>query len=90
MLIVGDDVTDEDMFRAAPDGAITVHVGGGRTAARMRLSGPDQVRKLLGELVEHLDLRVHPGRGAAPEEDEPGSTREPDRPAAVGRGDPVG
>jgi trehalose 6-phosphate synthase/phosphatase len=59
MLIVGDDVTDEDMFRAAPDGAVTVHVGGGPTEARMRLVGPDQVRKLLAELAERLDLRVH-------------------------------
>jgi len=62
MLIVGDDVTDEDMFRAAPEDAVTVHVGGGRSAARMRLVGPDQVRKLLTELTERLDQRVHPDR----------------------------
>ncbi len=59
MLIVGDDVTDEDMFRAAPEGAVTVHVGGGKTVAKMRLVGPDQVRKMLTELAERLDLRVH-------------------------------
>ena len=59
MLIVGDDVTDEDMFRAAPDGAVTVHVGSGPTEARMRLVGPDQVRKLLTELAGRLDLRIH-------------------------------
>jgi trehalose 6-phosphate synthase/phosphatase len=66
MLIVGDDVTDEDMFRAAPADAVTVHVGRGPTIARMRLLGPDQVRKLLTELVGHLGGRVHgegePGR----------------------------
>ncbi len=62
MLIVGDDTTDEDMFRAAPAGAVTVHVGGGPTEARMRLMGPDQVRILLTELTAQLDLRVHPDR----------------------------
>ena len=65
MLIVGDDVTDEDMFLAAPDGAVTVHVGSGPTAARMRLVGPDQVRKLLTELAERLDLRIHPDHSEA-------------------------
>lgn len=68
MLIVGDDVTDEDMFRAAPEDAVSVHVGGGRSAARMRLIGPDQVRKLLAELTERLDLRVHPDRAGTPGE----------------------
>ena len=65
MLIMGDDVTDEDMFRSAPDGAATVHVGSGRTEARMRLIGPDQVRKVLTELTDRLDLRVHPDRAEA-------------------------
>ena len=60
MLIVGDDATDEDMFRAAPADAITVHVGTGKTVARMRLIGPDQVRNLLMELAAQLDLRAHP------------------------------
>ncbi len=62
LLIIGDDVSDEDMFRAAPPDAVTVHVGTGRTDARMRLIGPDQVRKLLTELTDRLDLRVHPDR----------------------------
>jgi trehalose 6-phosphate synthase/phosphatase len=57
LLVVGDDATDEDMFRAAPADAVTVHVGGGSTIARMRLIGPDQVRKLLAELIERLDAR---------------------------------
>jgi trehalose 6-phosphate synthase/phosphatase len=60
MLVIGDDVTDEDMFRSAPADAVTVRVGSGQTAARMRLIGPDQVRKLLTELIDQLDLRIHP------------------------------
>jgi trehalose 6-phosphate synthase/phosphatase len=59
MLIVGDDLTDEDMFQAGLDGAVTVHVGNGPTAARMRLDGPDQVRKLLVELTERLEVPAH-------------------------------
>jgi trehalose 6-phosphate synthase/phosphatase len=51
MLIAGDDATDEDMFAAAPREAITVRVGPGRTRARFRVAGPDQVRSLLAELA---------------------------------------
>ncbi len=54
MLIVGDDATDEDMFAAAPADAITVHVGSGPSTAKMRLLGPDQVRKVLVELADRL------------------------------------
>jgi trehalose 6-phosphate synthase/phosphatase len=61
MLIAGDDVTDEDMFRAAPADAVTVHVGRGGTLARMRLMGPDQVRKMLSELEARLAVRAHNG-----------------------------
>jgi trehalose 6-phosphate synthase/phosphatase len=51
LVVVGDDVTDEDMFAAAPDDAVTVRVGAGQTVARFRLGGPDQVRALLGLLA---------------------------------------
>jgi trehalose 6-phosphate synthase/phosphatase len=65
MLVIGDDVSDEDMFRAAPEDAVTVHVGAGHSAARMRLIGPDQVRRLVGDLIEHLDIRIHPDHAGA-------------------------
>ncbi len=58
MLVVGDDVTDEDMFRSAPPEAVTVHVGRGRTTAALRLMGPDQVRNALAELVDRLSDRA--------------------------------
>jgi trehalose 6-phosphate synthase/phosphatase len=81
MLVIGDDVTDEDMFRSAPGDAVTVHVGSGQTAARMRLIGPDQVRKLLTELIEQLDLRIHPDHAvpiAAAESAEAGESAAPE------------
>jgi len=66
MLVMGDDVTDEDMFSLRPGRRVTVHVGSGQTAAQMPLIGPDQVRKLLTELIQQLDLRIHPTRGTRP------------------------
>jgi trehalose 6-phosphate synthase/phosphatase len=51
LIVVGDDTTDEDMFAAAPETAITVRVGPGRTAAHYRVGGADQVRALLGLLA---------------------------------------
>jgi trehalose 6-phosphate phosphatase len=48
---LGDDVTDEDGFRAlAPDG-VTVKVGAGATAARFRVADPAGVVVLLDELA---------------------------------------
>jgi trehalose 6-phosphate synthase/phosphatase len=67
MLLVGDDVTDEDMFRAPISDAVTVRVGSGRTAARMRLLGPDQVRKMLTELLDCLGGRFEVPAGGGEE-----------------------
>lgn len=48
--VFGDDLTDEDAFRAAGSEAYTVIVGGRRpTNARYFVTSPDQVRKLLSE-----------------------------------------
>lgn len=53
-LYLGDDVTDEDAFRAlAPDG-VTVKVGDGETAAAHRVPDLDGVRAVLERLVEAL------------------------------------
>jgi trehalose 6-phosphate synthase/phosphatase len=67
LVAVGDDLTDEDMFRAAPPDAVTVHVGSGRTAARMRLIGPDQVRRFLVELEQRLLERPRTPEAASEE-----------------------
>ncbi len=55
VLLLGDDVTDEDMFRAAGPGDEPVIVGapGGRsTAARWRLAGPNEALAFLRWLVD--------------------------------------
>ena len=50
LLGVGDDWTDEDLFKALPPSAFTVRVGLAETAARFHLSGPPAVRRLLQQL----------------------------------------
>jgi len=51
VVALGDDTTDEDMFRALPGSAMTVHVGSGPTAARYAMEGPTQVRSFLSRLL---------------------------------------
>ncbi len=53
VLYLGDDVTDEDAFRAVPDG-VTVKVGEGSTAARHRVDDLAGVHALLERLVALL------------------------------------
>jgi trehalose 6-phosphate synthase/phosphatase len=48
----GDDLTDEDVFRAMPQTAYTVKVGLGRTAARFRTKSWVTMRKVLRHFVE--------------------------------------
>lgn len=48
---VGDDATDEDVFRRFKGKGLTVKVGPGRTAAACRVAGPAGVRRLLGRLL---------------------------------------
>ncbi len=50
-LAIGDDRTDEDLFGALPDDAVTVRVGSESSAARYRLPDVDAVRTLLRALV---------------------------------------
>jgi trehalose 6-phosphate synthase/phosphatase len=48
----GDDRTDEDLFAALPEGAVSVHSGGKPSRATYRVSGPAEVRKVLATLLE--------------------------------------
>ena len=47
IVYLGDDVTDEEAFRMLGDDDITVRVGPGESAARLRLGGPGDVVELL-------------------------------------------
>lgn len=49
-VVIGDDVTDEDMFAAMPDG-VTIAVGGKAGGARYRLEEPAEVIALLQAAV---------------------------------------
>ena len=62
IVAVGDDRTDEDMFRALPDGCVGVHVGDGETAAAVRVPDHLAVRELLAALLaqdEHDEQAEH-------------------------------
>ncbi len=52
VVVLGDDRTDEDLFAASPPDAVTVHVGGGQSAARFQLPDVAAVRAWLGRFVE--------------------------------------
>ncbi|MBB3677429.1 trehalose 6-phosphate phosphatase [Modestobacter versicolor] len=54
VLYLGDDVTDEDGFRALGPGDVTVKVGDGETAAAHRLADLTGVRELLDRLATTL------------------------------------
>ncbi len=58
-LYIGDDLTDEDAFRALEAHGIGIVVGEGdrTTAARYRLREPDEVRRFLHSLAEQLGQR---------------------------------
>jgi trehalose 6-phosphate synthase/phosphatase len=51
MLCIGDDTTDEDMFRVLRDRAYTIRVGSGATEAKYTLWSQTQVLPLLRKLV---------------------------------------
>ena len=51
IMAIGDDYTDEDMFRALPPEAHTIKVGPGRTAARFRLPSVMETIKLLDRMT---------------------------------------
>lgn len=51
---IGDDTTDEDMFRQLPNSAYTIKVGAGPSAARYRLARQQDVETLLARMSDAL------------------------------------
>jgi trehalose 6-phosphate synthase/phosphatase len=51
ILVIGDDKTDEDMFRALDSKAITIKVGGGHTLAQYTIPSQQEVLPLLNQLL---------------------------------------
>ncbi len=52
VLGIGDDRTDEDLFRALPENGYSIKVGASKSFARFNLSQRDDVRKLLLHMVQ--------------------------------------
>jgi trehalose 6-phosphate synthase/phosphatase len=65
VLAVGDDRTDEDLFRALPASAYSVRVGLATTAARYYLGNHTAVRRMLRELSQASRERGGEPAGAA-------------------------
>jgi trehalose 6-phosphate synthase/phosphatase len=51
ILALGDDHTDEDIFKALPPEAFTIKIGGNISAAQFYLRNPTEVRSLLKRLI---------------------------------------
>jgi len=56
IMAFGDDYTDEDLFKALPDSAITIKVGSNISAAKFYLRNPSEVRRFLFDLTESTVL----------------------------------
>jgi trehalose 6-phosphate synthase/phosphatase len=56
IMAFGDDYTDEDLFKALPDSAITIKVGSNISAAKFYLRSPVEVRRFLFNLTESTVL----------------------------------
>ncbi|MCX8212757.1 MAG: bifunctional alpha,alpha-trehalose-phosphate synthase (UDP-forming)/trehalose-phosphatase, partial [Lewinella sp.] len=52
VLGIGDDATDEDIFTALPEDGVSIKVGVDRTAAKYKLSGVSEVRKMFHGLLK--------------------------------------
>ena len=58
ILALGDDYTDEDVFKALPDSAITIKIGNNVSAAKFYMRSPNEARNLLRHLTEQSQM-VH-------------------------------
>jgi trehalose 6-phosphate synthase/phosphatase len=59
ILALGDDYSDEDIFRALPDSSVTIKIGDSLSAAKFYLRTPTEARRLLKNLIESAVLKSH-------------------------------
>lgn len=52
IMVIGDDYTDEDMFTVMPERAYSIHVGGGKTAARYQVDAVSDVHELIARMCK--------------------------------------
>ena len=52
IMAIGDDVTDEDLFKVMPDFAFTIKIGPGTSFAKFCLNDQSQVLKLLNSIIK--------------------------------------
>ncbi|RLD17226.1 MAG: bifunctional alpha,alpha-trehalose-phosphate synthase (UDP-forming)/trehalose-phosphatase, partial [Caldiserica bacterium] len=52
IISIGDDTTDEDIFKNLPDDAVSIKVGEGPTYAKYTLKNPHEVRDFLLEFLK--------------------------------------
>jgi trehalose 6-phosphate synthase/phosphatase len=57
IMAFGDDYTDEDIFKALPDSAVTIKIGSNSSAAKFYLRTPFEARRLLKNLAECAVLK---------------------------------
>jgi trehalose 6-phosphate synthase/phosphatase len=60
IMALGDDYTDEDIFKALPESAVTIKIGSNLSAAKFHLRSPGEARRLLKNMtektvIEHTD-----------------------------------
>ena len=58
-MAIGDDWTDEDLFRVLPNSAFTIKVGFGLTTAKFYLRNYQEVRTLLNNVIDDSGLTLH-------------------------------
>jgi len=56
IMALGDDFTDEDLFKALPDSAVTIKVGTGASLAKFYVRNPTEVRGLLASLSDAVTV----------------------------------
>ncbi|MDB5135167.1 MAG: bifunctional alpha,alpha-trehalose-phosphate synthase (UDP-forming)/trehalose-phosphatase, partial [Mucilaginibacter sp.] len=59
IMAFGDDYTDEDIFKALSDSAVTIKIGSNSSAAKFYLRTPFEARRLLKNLAESAVLKSH-------------------------------